>query len=587
MNKLYAAALVLLTSLFAACGDNGVRSPDFDAVLIDILVDGPSQRAAGTQAQFRALGHFTTPPSTQGAVATNDITTDSVWSIVNPVSSPAGTTPEEACRLSTQISNAATVNNVGLVTAVSPGTVYVKASFRDKSGCKPFTITPGGTDCNVTPLPAGCPPSTVVLQQIVIHPDSQSTTPGSATPVAYCARGFYSDAPNSEREITDTAVNWTSANPAIATVPGTSANCVSATGVTVGSTTIQASATNSQGATLTDTAIVNVNEIAVRSLLRVVPPSAQVLVGASTEFFACGVFNPETNDTAGPCFDNQQNGQPVGHVVPDNRLDWTILSDSDPDEVVAEINNQGVATGLNAGTAVVNAHLAEGFGDAAPAQRNAQASLTVLPLPPCATPLLHSNTPPGATVETDKGALCLACSVEDPENVIDSAPTAPNASDDTAARMNVSLSALDLLGLGYINITVHAAPGAVFSVGATDIENGPRGPAVGFIVGRPVNDLLLAEVLAQTSVQTLRNGEVVDTSSPSAGSDTLVVELLGAPILPPGIDEDERILLAIPETTGEFDSIRLTFSPAVASALATLDVFNACAVATLPEDEAP
>src|SRR5258708_3893221 len=109
MNKLSAGVSLVLGMLVAGCGDNGLRSPDFDAVLIDILVDGPAQRTVGTQGQYRALGHFTTPPSTQGAVATSDITSDVDWTVVTPTTSN-GTSPEEVCRLSNQVSSAATIN---------------------------------------------------------------------------------------------------------------------------------------------------------------------------------------------------------------------------------------------------------------------------------------------------------------------------------------------------------------------------------------------------------------------------------------------------------------------------------------------
>ena len=41
MNKLLTGASLLLAMLLSACGDNGVRSPDFDSQLIDIIVEGP------------------------------------------------------------------------------------------------------------------------------------------------------------------------------------------------------------------------------------------------------------------------------------------------------------------------------------------------------------------------------------------------------------------------------------------------------------------------------------------------------------------------------------------------------------------
>src|SRR4051812_28039470 len=140
MNKLFAPASVVLALLLVACGDNGVRSPDFDAVLKDIIVTGsPPTIAAGSNAQFRAVGEFTTPPATGGVLARSDITNDAAWSVVEPVSDPAN--PQNACDTSNTPSSKATVDGHGFVTGVSAGTVTIKASFKGKNGCAPLSIT--------------------------------------------------------------------------------------------------------------------------------------------------------------------------------------------------------------------------------------------------------------------------------------------------------------------------------------------------------------------------------------------------------------------------------------------------------------
>ncbi|HZP11735.1 MAG TPA: Ig-like domain-containing protein [Nevskiaceae bacterium] len=576
MKKLSAWASVSLAMLLAACGDNGVRSPDFDAQLIDLIVDGPAQRAAGTQAQFRALGHFTTPPSTGGAVATDDITTAVDWRVVDVPANSSGSSPEVACSNANTVSNAATINDAGLLTALAPATVYVKAQQKGGSisGCRPFTITPG-TSCTGS----NCPPSTVVLQSIQVTPTT-ATIP-SGTTQQYCARGVYSDS-STPREITDTTVSWTSQSGAVATVPaapGNTGSCINATGVGVGTTNIVASATNSQSQTLTASGQINVTTATVKTVLRVEPPTATVVIGSGQQFVACGTFTDNTQDSTGPCsaHPTADRTETAGHAIANSNLNWT-----SGDNAIATVNANGLATGVAKGNTLITATLKDTVGDPSPASRSASAALTVTDQPFCQVALLAAN---GATVDVDKGSLCLACSVENPDNVIDAPPADPFSADETAARMNVSLSAVDLLGLGFINITVNSTDGHGNPVVLNPLATPANpGPPVGFFVGRPVADLLSAEVLAQTSIDTLRNGQVIaaDHSSPGAGSDPLVLELLGTAIVGPGIGEDERILLHTTKTTAPFDAIRLTFSPSVASALATLDVFNACSIVQVP-----
>jgi uncharacterized protein YjdB len=621
MKKLYAAAIAALAMLVAACGDNGVRSPDFDAVLIDILVDGPSQRVVGTTAQFRALGHFTTPPSTQGAVATEDITVDSAWSVVVPVSSPGGTTPEEACRLSTTPSSAATVNNVGLVTANSPGTVYIKATFRDKAGCKPFAITPDeGTNCNVTPRPAGCPPITDLPSRIEVQPESQTTTPGGTTG-DYRARAFFAG-DSTPREITGVTVTWATGDPTVATlaspVPSTNGGCcMRARGTsTVNSTrttTISATATFTSGSnttTLSDTALVVVTPGVPRTVLRIVPETATIEVNSTQKFTACGTFEPAINDpeddpTANPPVDSicdtpdRPDSEPVGHPISDDLLDWT---SSDPD--IATIGEStGIATGVAPGTVTITGALEENVGDPA-GKRSDTATLTVLPEPLCKVPYLASPSATlqghDATTTVERGDLCLNCTVDNPNFVIDAPPatTSQEQEAETFAEMNVGAALLDiLLGEGFVSLLVEGDD--TFSPLAT-VDPDVEGGRAGFIIRRPTADLLLAEVLAQTSIQTTLGGVAqetftgttcnVDVNPPDctpggSTSDTLAVEVLGGTVLPGGISPEEtRVLIYTSHVNMPYDGIRLIFSGGVASVLPVMHIYNACAEVVLPPD---
>ena len=549
MNKSYALTGVLFAAALAAgCGDNGLRSPDFDAQLVDVKVSGPTQIEANRQAQYRAVAEFTVPPSqASGGFSQHDVTNDASWSIVQRFDSNHALPPDESCTKSVVQSTAATVDTHGLVTAGSTPTqdLYVKATFQkddhgtltSSSGCAPLAVVPGTAP----------PPNR--LRGIVVQPDSATIPKGGQQ--TFCARGFYSDQ-NNPQEITDTAVVWSSQNPAIATVPAAPDNtgsCIVATSKAVGSTKIMASANNADGVALTDTGDLNVVNAIVKSLLRVEPPAATVVVAATQQFTACGVFSDGSNATSGPC-SHPPASQAAGQAVDNSQLNWT----SDKIDQ-ATIDATGLATGVKqtaAGAPVtITAALKTGVGDPAPAKRSATAALTVLPGDGCTKQLL----PPNATsVDTAKGALCLACSVDNKDALIDSDPL-------TFARMNATLSALDLLSLGFINVTVNA----------TEVD--PGNHPVGFIIGRPANDLLAAEVLASLSISTLKAGAVVETSS---ASEPLVLDLLGTVI--PGVTEG----LVFFQSTKPFDSLRLTFSPTVAAALTEVDAFKACAVVTPP-----
>jgi hypothetical protein len=534
MKKLFAWVGVALAALMMVGCDDGERSPDFDAQLVDVVVTGPAQAVQDTQAQFRALGRFTTPPSQQGALATSDVTNEASWSVVQSEAN-------KSCEQMVTAADNATVNGNGLVTAVKTGTVIIKAALKGKVGCAPFTVTPKTT-------------TTPVLRRIDVTPAAATIAAGATQ--QYCARGHYSDQPNDTdtREIVG-AVVWSSLSAAVATVPAAPNNtggCITATGIAPGTTVIRASSVNEEASTLTGDGQITVTSATVKTVLRVVPAAATVPVGSTQEFVACGTFSDSGNATDGPCASPPQ-GQAAGQPIADTQLNWTSGTVS-----VATIDDQGVATGIAAGNSVITATLKDGIGDPAPAPRSATATLSVTAVGACVSPLLASG---GATIATDKGALCLACSVDNPEFIID---------DDalTYGRINATVSLLDLLGLGFINITV-SSPTVI-----------PAGQPAGFLIGRPINDLLTAEVLSQSTVSTLLSG--VEQESFSDDGDFLRLELLGTRLI--GIGDE---ILATPATTKSFDALRLTFSPTLASVLSQLYVFQACAVANPDAGAAP
>ncbi|MDT0633931.1 thrombospondin type 3 repeat-containing protein [Salinisphaera sp. W335] len=153
-----------------------------------------------------------------------------------------------------------------------------------------------------------------------------------------------------------------------------------------------------------------------------------------------------------------------------------------------------------------------------------------------------------ATVASGTNGLCLLCSVQNPENVVD-------ADLANAARLN---AAVDLLGSVFVSVTN---------------ENGDpiTAPAtVGFAVSSP-DALLSVDLLSGLEIQLLSDGAVVQ-SEPAT-------QLLDLDLL--GIVNDDEVRLATIAANQAFDEVRLTFG-GVADVLSSLDAFAACV-----RDDAP
>lgn len=153
-----------------------------------------------------------------------------------------------------------------------------------------------------------------------------------------------------------------------------------------------------------------------------------------------------------------------------------------------------------------------------------------------------------ATVASGTNGLCLLCSVQNPENVVDADLT-------NAARLN---AAVDLVGSVFVSVTN---------------ENGDSitAPAtVGFAVSSP-DTLLSVDLLSGLEVQLLSDGAVVQ-SEPA--SQLLDLDLLG-------IVNDDEVRLATIAAEQAFDEVRLNFG-GVADVLSSLDTFAACV-----RDDAP
>ncbi len=168
------------------------------ATLVSIAVTpaNPTLFTSGTQ-QFTATGTYSDS-------STANLTSTVTWTSNNTA--------------------AATINSAGLATGIAAGSATIKATSGAISGSITLTVTPGPTLVSIAVTPA--------TPSILIGATQQFT-----------ATGTYSD--SSTQNITST-VTWTSSVPAVATINSAGL----ATGVAVGTSTIQATASSVTGSTV-------------------------------------------------------------------------------------------------------------------------------------------------------------------------------------------------------------------------------------------------------------------------------------------------------------------------------------------------
>lgn len=155
----------------------------------------------------------------------------------------------------------------------------------------------------------------------------------------------------------------------------------------------------------------------------------------------------------------------------------------------------------------------------------------------------------GATVATSKTATCLACSVTNPNNVIDSDPN-------NFASINLDLSLLT----GSAGLTVTGPSGTTY----------PAGQIPGFTLFVPDALLIAATVLPQITISTSLAGTQQESSTFST---LLTLDLLGL------LSNNKPFYLGI-KTTKPFDAVGISVAPLVAGALTTVNVVNACSDGT-------
>ena len=234
---------------------------------------------AGTTEQFTATGTF------------SDNTTQNITSQVTWASATTAV---------------ATINASGLATGVAAGNSTISATLGAISGSTVLTVTPPAT-----------------LQSIVVSPANPSIAAGLVEP--FTATGTFSD--NTTHDITS-LVNWTSSDPAVATVSNAAGLQGVATGVAQGTSTISASIGGVTGSTT-----LTVTPVALEMIM-VTPVNPTLLPGQTEQFMAMGMYSDNsTQDLT-------------------NQVTWASANTA-----VATISAGGLATAVAPGTSTISAAL--------------------------------------------------------------------------------------------------------------------------------------------------------------------------------------------------------------------------------------
>lgn len=242
----------------------------------------------------------------------------------------------------------ATVSVSGLITGVAPGTATITAISEGSTGTATVTVTPEP------------------VASVDISPPSSSVIMGSTLQLYATPRNA------AGQPLPGRTVSWSSGAPGLASV--SSSGLV--TGLAIGNAVIIASIEGKQGS-----AMVTVRQVPVASIT-VTPASATTAVGQSVTLSA------QTLDAAG----NVLSGRVVG---------W-----SSNDQTVATVDNNGVVTGIAAGTVTISAS-SEGQTSAATVQVTSVVgpAMLVVVSPPQANVAVGQNVQLSAVVRDANGTV--------------------------------------------------------------------------------------------------------------------------------------------------------------------------------------
>lgn len=462
----------------------------FQPTLVSLTVTpDPASQPLGRPQQFVANGQCTTAPfsPTTAPCTPAEVGATIVWSVGSPA--------------------VATIDAQGVAVGQSIGSTSVTATSGAISDSATFTVTEA------------------VVSDLIV-------TPGTASVAAGGSQVFTATAVFSDGATGPIAVDWSSSNVAVATVaPATNSAQTTASALTVGTSTITASTTNSLGEPVDGTATLTVTGVTLLELIRVETaagePQGRVAPGRSVEFVAIGRFSDNTEAQ-----------------IDDSNITWTSAAPA-----IATVGADGFATGVTTGTTTITATRVD-----VPSE-SASAPLTVTDAV-CTTELLASD---GATVVQFTTPLCIGCTVSNEGNII-------NANPDDFGLVSTTVG---LLG-AEAGVTVSPA-----NVAPPYTVPFAAGSNAGFVIGKPLGTLLTAEVLSQVFVSTLLDGVVQESTS--TGVTPLRLDLLGVNLL----GASETALVSF-KTSLPYDAIQLTVNSGTASALSSVQVYQACATAEPP-----
>lgn len=345
-----------------------------------------------------------------------------------------------------------------------------------------------------------------------------------------------------ENQDVTTEASWGSSSETNATVDGNGR----ITGKAVGGTTVTASykgKSDTLPVTVTSATLAGGSVECIRPVTTANPacPDGDVYSrtpGIDVSFEAIGRFS---------------DGQLYRIATPPHTLEWssdtpTVAANSGPDSSSFRTDDVG--------SAVITGEVTAGVTPL-PNPASADATLNVTAANEfCATEFL------AATAEVTE-SLCIGCSVNNKENIID-------GNLETYADMNIPLG---LLLLSNVSVTVANKAGQ---------PTIPAGNPVGFLLSRTTNNILAAQLLGSLEVSTVsRNasGELVDNDDPATSSELLRLTLLGI-----RLPDDPQFLLTTGATTQDYDGVKLTFRGGLLSLLAAVNVNTACSRAQVTEE---
>ncbi len=379
-----------------------------------------------------------------------------------------------------------------------------------------------------TEIPAG---SSLSFRAIAIL---SSTVPPGSTDTS----GAPIDSQTTEEDVTALA-NWTSSSPTNAEVDAgvVSGKVASSTPVTI--TASYEDLSDTTQVTITDAELNSVDHVKPAGVARSATDTYGIVAGASANFEIYGRFSDDVvrqlNTTDFVVDWSSSNPTVANNPDGDQRFDGLVVGSA---QVTGQVTN--VSASPDSATATLNVGQLNEFCEA-------------------------EFVAPPAVVATAASAACVGCSVDNEAALAD-------GDIETAATMNIPLG---LLLQSSVSASVHD----------TTAQRLVIGRSVGFVVSRPM-DLLVAQLLSELSIDTLQCDEVgtcavVESFSVGDPAGPLYLSLLGL------IGGQDSALVSTPPLSADANGVRLNFSGGLLSALATLDVKSACAVAANPPAAAP